>query len=231
MWDRSPPAVETCVRRSSAPGAGCRNGSTGTAIPHTVTVVPPRSNSKGSEHHDDGSSGRRRGFRRQSPPVQGLWCPSPANEHKLYAYRSAARVAPCIAAGGGRPPRRILALSEVLGPASRGDATVGRNDLGEETIPRRERRCSPRWRLLCGWATCIDTTSNGANCGSCGLACTAGQICTNSECGEDGAQLRDERARAHGLVPVRWHSLATGRILPGCPLASLLAPLALATFA
>jgi hypothetical protein len=42
---------------------------------------------------------------------------------------------------------------------------------------------------LCGDAGCVDTTSDPANCGGCGLACKVGALCVSSKCTDVAGSL------------------------------------------
>ena len=67
---------------------------------------------------------------------------------------------------------------------------------------------------LCG-GTCVDTTSGGANCGSCGQACPTGQVCSASACVSGGCPAGQTECN-QGCVDTTTNPLHCGACGESC---------------
>src|SRR5450755_901596 len=59
-------------------------------------------------------------------------------------------------------------------PGTGGNGSAGTTGAGGSTS------CAAA-QTVCG-SQCVDTTSDSNNCGACGIPCSGGRICSNSQC-------------------------------------------------
>src|SRR5512135_2855836 len=65
------------------------------------------------------------------------------------------------------------------------NSPVSPTDAGSDAAPIGP--CGPGTAVKCG-DTCVDTQSNAQNCGACGKACPADQVCSHGTCATVCAQ-------------------------------------------